>query len=235
MVVPIYTNPQGGAYQPAPQSYPSAPQGDGYQAAPQSYPSAPQAYQANPQGGGYQTAPQGYPSAPQGYQANPQGGGYQNAPQGYQANPQGGGYQNAPQGYPSAPIEAPPSAYGQPQVSQQNFQQQSPPPSQRPVQAAPPQTWWQPNYNLPPATVKPAMPAANSSCFYRVQVGAYKDTDNAREAFNQMAALGFSPAYESHNALYRVVLPGVRARDMPDVARLVGYAGIREVIIREER
>jgi cell division protein FtsN len=79
------------------------------------------------------------------------------------------------------------------------------------------------------------MPAANSSCLYRVQIGAYKSTVNAREAFNQMAALGFSPAYESYNGMYRVVLPGVRARDMSEVARLVGYAGIREIIIREEK
>jgi hypothetical protein len=46
--------------------------------------------------------------------------------------------------------------------------------------------------------------------------------------------LGFTPAYERYGDMYRVVLSGVRARDMPEVARLIGYAGFREILIREE-
>jgi hypothetical protein len=78
------------------------------------------------------------------------------------------------------------------------------------------------------------MPPADSYRVYRVQVGAYKDTINAREAFDHLTVLGFTPAYERYGDVYRVVLPGVRARDMPDVARLIGYAGFREIFIREE-
>ncbi|MDR1128252.1 MAG: SPOR domain-containing protein [Treponema sp.] len=94
---------------------------------------------------------------------------------------------------------------------------------------------WEPNYSLPPATVKPAMPPANSYHVYRVQVGAYKSTVNAREAFDHLVILGFTPAYERYGEMYRVVLSGIRARDMPEAARLLGYAGFREVIIREEK
>jgi cell division protein FtsN len=93
---------------------------------------------------------------------------------------------------------------------------------------------WQPNYSLPPAAVKPAMPPANSYNVYRVQVGAYKSTANAREVFDHLVILGFTPAYERYGDVYRVVLSGVRAQDMPEVARLIGYAGFREVIIRQE-
>jgi hypothetical protein len=49
-----------------------------------------------------------------------------------------------------------------------------------------------------------------------------------------MTALGLRPAYESYNGIYRVVIPGIYARDIPEVARRAGYAGIREIIIREE-
>jgi cell division protein FtsN len=78
------------------------------------------------------------------------------------------------------------------------------------------------------------MPPANSNRIYRVQVGAYKSTANAREVFDHLAVLGFTPAYERHGDMYRVVLSGIRARDMPEAARLIGYAGFREILIREE-
>jgi cell division protein FtsN len=78
------------------------------------------------------------------------------------------------------------------------------------------------------------MPPANSYYIYRVQVGAYKSTQNAKDAFDRLVVLGFTPAYERVGELYRVVLSGVRGQDMLEVARLLGYAGFREVIIREE-
>jgi cell division protein FtsN len=78
------------------------------------------------------------------------------------------------------------------------------------------------------------MPPASGYHVYRVQVGAYKSTVNAREAFDHLVVLGFTPAFERYGEMYRVVLSGVRARDMPEVARLLGYAGFREIIIREE-
>jgi cell division protein FtsN len=122
----------------------------------------------------------------------------------------------------------------QPQRQQQVPQQQQQVPQQQqqvPQQRAPA---WQPNYNLPPAVVKPAMPPANSYHIYRVQVGAYKSTVNAREVFDHLVTLGFTPAYERYGDMYRVVLSGVRAQDLPEVARLIGYAGLREIIIRAE-
>jgi rare lipoprotein A len=78
------------------------------------------------------------------------------------------------------------------------------------------------------------MPPANGSRNYRVQIGAYRSTINAREVFDHLVNAGFNPAYERYGDVYRVVLSGVRAYDMNEVARLLGAAGFREVIIREE-
>jgi cell division protein FtsN len=78
------------------------------------------------------------------------------------------------------------------------------------------------------------MPATNTSWTYRVQVGAYRGAANARETYERMVALGFRPSYESIDGMYRVVLLGIHARDIPEVARRVGYAGINEILIRED-
>jgi rare lipoprotein A len=69
---------------------------------------------------------------------------------------------------------------------------------------------------------------------YRVQVGSYKNTWHAREAFDRLTTVGFSPAYEGYGDYIRVVIPGVPAADIPSVARLLGRVGFTEALIREE-
>jgi cell division protein FtsN len=78
------------------------------------------------------------------------------------------------------------------------------------------------------------MPQADGYHIYRIQVGAYKGAQNAKEVFDRLTALGFVPAYERSGELYRVVLSGVRSQDVAEVARILGAAGFREVIAREE-
>jgi cell division protein FtsN len=69
---------------------------------------------------------------------------------------------------------------------------------------------------------------------YRVQVGAFRAARNAKEAFDRLASAGFSPAFESYGDLYRVVISGIRAQDVPAIAQRLGNAGFAEVWIREE-
>jgi rare lipoprotein A len=88
--------------------------------------------------------------------------------------------------------------------------------------------------NYGPAVVKPKLPPLGTNKRYRVQVGAYRITRNAVEAFDRVKSLGIDPAYERHEELYRVVISGMRAEDIQSLAEKLGSVGFREVLLREE-
>jgi cell division protein FtsN len=77
------------------------------------------------------------------------------------------------------------------------------------------------------------MPASGSTAIYRVQVGSFKNSDNAVEAYTRLSNAGFSPSYERYQDYYRVIICGVRAADMVYVAQQLGAAGFTEIMIRE--
>ncbi|MDR2376218.1 MAG: SPOR domain-containing protein [Treponema sp.] len=120
-----------------------------------------------------------------------------------------------------------PPQQGQPVQPQQSVQPQQP---VRPPEPSP----------LPPmvdrgtAVIRPYMPSADNGKIYRVQVGSYKNTWHAREAFDRLTTVGFSPSYEGYGDYIRVVISGVPAADIPSVARLLGRVGFTEALIREE-
>ncbi|GHT64501.1 hypothetical protein FACS1894110_04260 [Spirochaetia bacterium] len=78
------------------------------------------------------------------------------------------------------------------------------------------------------------MPNPNNGKIYRVQVGAFTNTWHAKEAFDSLTSVGLKPAYERNEDYVRVVISGVGTADMPAMARLIGQAGFREALIREE-
>ncbi|GHV37577.1 hypothetical protein AGMMS49546_05770 [Spirochaetia bacterium] len=84
------------------------------------------------------------------------------------------------------------------------------------------------------ALIMPYMPNPDNGKIYRVQVGAFKNTWNAKEAFDHLTLVGFKPAFERYGDWIRVVISGIRAADMPAVARLIGKVGFKEALIREE-
>ncbi|MDR3193257.1 MAG: SPOR domain-containing protein [Treponema sp.] len=106
----------------------------------------------------------------------------------------------------------------------------APQPSPQPPTASP----LPPLRDVGPALIKPYMPNPNSGKIYRVQVGSYKNTWHAKEAYDRLTTVGFKPAYERYEDYIRVVIPGIRTQDMPAVAVLVGRVGFREALIREE-
>jgi rare lipoprotein A len=111
--------------------------------------------------------------------------------------------------------------------------QQTPPPQQVPPAQQPPSPL-PPLQDVGPALIKPYMPNPNSGKVYRVQVGSYKNTWHAKEAYDRLVTVGFRPAYERYEDYIRVVIPGIRTQDMPAVAVLIGKVGFREALIREE-
>ncbi|GHV86946.1 hypothetical protein AGMMS50255_2420 [Spirochaetia bacterium] len=78
------------------------------------------------------------------------------------------------------------------------------------------------------------MPNPYNGKIYRVQVGAFTNTWHAKEAFDRLTMAGFKPAYEQYGSYIRVIIPGIKAADMPTVARLIGKVGFKEAVIREE-
>lgn len=138
---------------------------------------------------------------------------------------------------PVAPIQPPPQAA--PPVAPV-----APPPVAAPPQPQPQQPLSppQPSEPSPPsapvdvgtALIMPYMPNPDNGKIYRVQVGAFKNTWNAKEAFDHLTLVGFKPAFERYGDWIRVVISGIRAADMPAVARLIGKVGFKEALIREE-
>ncbi|MCL2381568.1 MAG: septal ring lytic transglycosylase RlpA family protein [Treponema sp.] len=89
-------------------------------------------------------------------------------------------------------------------------------------------------FPVPPAYIRGTVPSPYSPNLYRLQVGSYRVPRNAVESFDRLRNLGLNPAYERHGDFYRVVLAGLRAADIPLVAHVLGNAGFREVLIRQE-
>jgi rare lipoprotein A len=90
------------------------------------------------------------------------------------------------------------------------------------------------SYSAPPAVIRGGIPPTGSAKLYRIQVGAFKVPRNAVDVFDRLKAAGLSPRYEQYGDLYRVVLPELRAADIPAIAQTLGNSGFQEVLLREE-
>ena len=90
------------------------------------------------------------------------------------------------------------------------------------------------SYTAPPAVIRGGIPPAGSAKLYRIQVGAFGVPRNAVDVFDRLKAAGLNPRYEQYGNLYRVVLPELRAADIPAIAQTLGNSGFQEVLLREE-
>jgi rare lipoprotein A len=86
----------------------------------------------------------------------------------------------------------------------------------------------------PAAEMKSSVPLEEDRP-YRLQVGAYKVAGNAVAAFEKLKDAGLNPAYERSGEYFRVVLAGIRGREVLSVAEKIGAAGFREALVRAER
>lgn len=89
---------------------------------------------------------------------------------------------------------------------------------------------------LPAAATAQVMPVPvdpASGKRYRLQVGSYRRTEYAAEAFERLKAVDLAPAYERHADLYRVVIAEVSAAEVAAVAEKIARAGFAEVLARE--
>ena len=102
------------------------------------------------------------------------------------------------------------------------------PASQFPVAAAIPAPAAPGPAKILPGPVNPA-----SGKRYRLQVGSYKSTKYASDAFDRLKKAGLPAAYERNENNYRVVVPEAAASDLERLAAVLGAAGFKEVLARE--
>ena len=90
---------------------------------------------------------------------------------------------------------------------------------------------------VPQSSIKiiPQTPDPKSNKVYRVQAGAFRNAAFAQDCFDRVRAAGFSPGFELNNGIYRVVIPGVYAADIAQVALRLDLQGFTEILLREER
>ena len=85
----------------------------------------------------------------------------------------------------------------------------------------------------PKIRVIPGLPDPTSGRIYRLQVGAWSDTDNASVAFRQLQGAGFNTIQEYSKDVYKVSAFGIPAADVSFVVQQLGSMGFREIYISE--
>jgi len=90
-----------------------------------------------------------------------------------------------------------------------------------------------PQINVPPTII------VSSDKSYRLQVGSFRVTKNAVDAFDKLKRAGLNPSYERHTdsnggEYFRVVIAGVRGNDMDTTYEKVVSAGFYGTLIKEE-
>jgi hypothetical protein len=141
--------------------------------------------------------------------------------------------QTQPQYQPQAAAPATQPAQTQPQYQPQAAEPATQSAPVQPQTSAPVKPAAQP-FPLPPAEILPGIPLAGTGKVYRIQVGSYKVPRNAVDAFEKLKNAGLNPAYERNGDMYRIVLPGIRPEDMQSMAGVLGTAGFRQVLLRED-
>jgi len=79
------------------------------------------------------------------------------------------------------------------------------------------------------------IPDATDANLYQMQVGAFKVFQNASNAFEKLKAASLNPSYEEYTDLTRVLIKGVKAKDIPSYIEKIRRAGFLEVFIKLDR
>jgi len=76
------------------------------------------------------------------------------------------------------------------------------------------------------------IPDATDGRLYQMQVGAFRQVQNATSAFDKLKAASLNPSYEKYGDLTRVMIKGVNPRDMPSYIERIRRAGFSDVFIK---
>jgi len=79
------------------------------------------------------------------------------------------------------------------------------------------------------------IPGAGDDRTYQIQVGAFKDIQNAEAAFQKLFNASLNPTYESFFSLTRVVINEIAAGDVPQLLQRIQNAGFIDIVIRTDQ
>jgi len=85
-----------------------------------------------------------------------------------------------------------------------------------------------------PSRIVGRIPQPNSLSMYQIQVGAFSHEQNAVNVSGKLKNSGFNVILEDFNALTRVIVTGIPARDITASLRAIKNLGFDSVVIREE-
>jgi len=76
------------------------------------------------------------------------------------------------------------------------------------------------------------IPDATDNRLYQMQVGAFKNFQNASNAFEKLKAASLNPSYEEYTGLTRVLIKGVKPHEIPSYIERIRRAGFSDVFIK---
>ncbi|MDR2476571.1 MAG: SPOR domain-containing protein [Treponema sp.] len=85
-----------------------------------------------------------------------------------------------------------------------------------------------------PAKIIGKIPALESKKLYQIQVGAFKNIQNAERAFAKLKSVSFNPIYDNHLDFTRVIITGISARDIESCLNKIKPLGFGEIWIKED-
>jgi hypothetical protein len=85
-----------------------------------------------------------------------------------------------------------------------------------------------------PGKIIGQIPSISSTKLYQIQVGAFKNNQNAETVYALLKRGGLTPVFEKYFDFTRVMIIGVSADRVPDYLARIKQMGFNEVIIREQ-
>jgi hypothetical protein len=78
------------------------------------------------------------------------------------------------------------------------------------------------------------IPSVESDKLFQIQVGAFKDIQNAERAFEMLNSASLNPVYDKYRDFTRVIAAGISTKDITACLGIVQALGFREIWIRED-
>jgi hypothetical protein len=78
------------------------------------------------------------------------------------------------------------------------------------------------------------IPSAENSKLYRIQVGSFKNIQNAEKVFARLGGASLNPVYDNYLDFTRVMIAGISAGDIANFLNKIQMAGFHEVWITED-
>jgi len=108
----------------------------------------------------------------------------------------------------------------------------------RPTEAAPQTTAIRSTTITPQTPARPAVtsnqPVSKNQVLYRVQIGAFQNTDNVQRNLIKLRSAGFNPILERSGTYTRVIIPRIEAQNLTATINRLNNIGFMDTWVRNE-